>query len=65
MAALQFSLWHTLRSLKPSQDGTKRAREFADRAFKTTNGPTPELRKVYQAYLDNERRRKQQRSQPQ
>lgn len=60
MAALQGSFWQMFRVLKPSQDGTKRAREFAEWAYKKTNGPTPELKRVYGAYLENERRRKQQ-----
>jgi hypothetical protein len=53
MAALQsFSLMHLLRAVSPSLDGSKRAREFAERAHKQTNGATPDLKRVYGAYLD-------------
>lgn len=37
---------------------SKVARDFAANAYKKTGGPTPELKRVYGAYLDNERRRK-------
>lgn len=56
MATLQFSLMQFLR-VKPSKDGNKRAREFANWAYKKTGGPTPDLKRVYGAYLANERRR--------
>lgn len=35
------------------------ARAFADRVYRKTNGPTAELKRVYEVYLDNERRRRQ------
>jgi hypothetical protein len=61
MAALQsFSLFHLLRNMRLFPDGSKRAREFAELAHKQTNGATPDLKRVYGAFLDNERRRKQQ-----
>jgi hypothetical protein len=32
------------------------ARELVHRAYTTSGGPTPDLKRVYEAYLDNERR---------
>jgi hypothetical protein len=62
VATLQsFNFMHFWRSVNLSPDGSKRAREFAEQAHKQTNGATPELKRVYGAYLENERRRKQQR----
>jgi hypothetical protein len=40
---------------------SRRAREFANRAYKRAGGATPELKRVYGSYLDNERRREAER----
>lgn len=37
------------------------AREFAQRAYKQTGGATKDLKRVYDSYLDNERRRESER----
>lgn len=37
---------------------SKRASEFVAKAYATTDGPTPELRKLYRDYLANQRQRK-------
>lgn len=38
----------------------RRARVLVQKAAKASGGPTAELKRVYGAYFDNERRRKQQ-----
>lgn len=35
---------------------SRKAREFANRVYKETGGPTPELKRLYAELLDNERR---------
>ena len=37
-------------------DGTEEARTIVHEAYLKSGGPTDELRRVYQAYLDNEKR---------
>jgi hypothetical protein len=58
MATLKMSFFTDL--LKPTANGTKRARVIVEQAYKKTGGPTADLKRVYGAYLDNERRRKEQ-----
>lgn len=38
-------------------DDSRRAREFVRRVYKETGGPTPELKRVFESFRDNERRR--------
>lgn len=40
-------------------DAQAAIRDFAQRAYDKTGGPTAELRRVNQAYLDNEKRRRE------
>lgn len=35
---------------------SRRAREFANRVYRETRGPTPELRRLYDRLLEHERR---------
>jgi|SwirhisoilCB3_FD_contig_31_4070033_length_241_multi_3_in_0_out_0_1 hypothetical protein len=49
------SLWRGDYAIKGD---SRLAREFTLQAYKKTGGPTAELKRVYGAYLDNERRRK-------
>lgn len=39
----------------PNQESPK-ARAFANRVYKETKGPTPELKRLYAKLLENERR---------
>ncbi|GLI23456.1 hypothetical protein XFLAVUS301_31300 [Xanthobacter flavus] len=41
----------------PKVTESRRAREFAKKAYNQTGGVTPDLKRVYDAFLDNERRR--------
>jgi hypothetical protein len=47
-----------LLSRQQREGDSKRAREFAAQASQQTNGPTSELKRVYGAYVENERRRR-------
>lgn len=40
---------------------SRKAREFANRVYKETGGPTPELKRLYAKLLDNERREAERR----
>lgn len=63
MATLRMSFFTGL--FRPGEtkgdDASRRARLALKEVHKKTGGPTPELKRVYGAYLDNERRREQQR----
>jgi len=37
-------------------DGTEEARKIIDEAYRESGGPTEELRRIYQALLDNQQR---------
>jgi len=59
MATLNLNMLTGLfRDSNPKNEDSKVAREFARKAHEKTGGPTSELKRVYGAYLDNERRRK-------
>ncbi|WLA62366.1 hypothetical protein [Bradyrhizobium diazoefficiens] len=65
MATLRMSMLTGL--FRPSADSKtggdyRRARVLVEKAHKKSGGPTAELKRVYGAYLDNERRRKEQQS---
>lgn len=41
---------------------SRKASEFANRVYKETGGPTPELKRLYAELLDNDRRDAERRS---
>lgn len=41
----------------PNSEANTQAREFVDRAYNAAGGPTQELKRVYDAFLANERRK--------
>lgn len=41
---------------------SRKAREFANRVYKETKGPTPELKRLYAELLENERREAERRN---
>jgi hypothetical protein len=59
MAALKMSfrsLWKSSKRGNLDVD-SNRAREFVRRTYNESGGPTPELKRVYETYLENERKR--------
>ena len=54
-----FSSWFS--HSKPERQGSG-AKALADRAYQRTGGATPELKRVLEAFAENERRRKQAQS---
>lgn len=49
----------SLRPRKPrvtASAESRKAREFANRVYKETKGPTPELKRLYAELLENDRR---------
>lgn len=59
MATLRMSMLTGLFRADPAE-GDRRARVLVQKAYKKAGGPTADLKRVYGAYLDNERRRKEQ-----
>lgn len=45
----------------PEREGSG-AKALSDRAYQRTGGPTPDLKRVLEAFAENERRRKQAQS---
>ncbi len=60
MATLKLSDLTGLFRTHDSGRDTRRARVLLEKAAKKSGGPTEELKRVYGAYFENERRRKQQ-----
>lgn len=59
MATLKMPFTVVRNPFKPSgmEADSSRAREFLRRSYERSGGPTPELKSVYRAFLENERKR--------
>jgi hypothetical protein len=62
MAVLSVGWLHSLRGLisKPESAkdvNTRRVREAVHDSYRRSGGPTPELQRVFRAYVENERRK--------